>query len=114
MDGAQCSATFRCMVAGASLADLRGGASAGAGDGRAPTSLVIGLGGGALPMALCRMFPGMKVLAVEIDPEVAVVAQEHFGLKESDSLKVQLAARPRIGVCCRVRSDSGSSSAFGE
>lgn len=87
-----CFPAFRCMVAGAALADLREGGSAKGDDtieGRAPTSLVLGLGGGALPMALRRMYPGMKILAVEIDPDVTEVAKEHFGLNESDSLKVR-------------------------
>lgn len=85
---------LRCMVAGAALADLRAinaqkGGGGGGGGGRAPTALVIGLGGGALPMALRRMYPGVKVVAVELDPEIAGVAKKHFGLRESDGLKVR-------------------------
>lgn len=89
------------MVAGAALADLRGGGGGGSGgrqqqhqkggrdNARAPTALVVGLGGGALPMALRRMYPGVKVATVELDPEIAGVAKEHFGLKETpDGLKV--------------------------
>lgn len=93
------------MVAGAALADFRvpgvggGGSSSGTvqqqmnGQGqdssRAPTALVIGLGGGALPMALRRMYPRVKVATVELDPEMAGVAKEYFGLKETgDGLKV--------------------------
>ncbi|CAN0547202.1 unnamed protein product, partial [Ectocarpus sp. 8 AP-2014] len=54
-----------------------------------PTALVIGLGGGALPMALRRMYPTVKVATVELDPEMAGVAKDHFGLRESpDGLKV--------------------------
>lgn len=77
------------MVAGAALADLRmkTGQESG-GDVRAPTALVIGLGGGALPMVLRRMYPNLKVAAVELDPEMAGIAKEHFGLKESQHLKV--------------------------
>ncbi len=93
------------MVAGAALADFRvagvgGGGSSGGGtvqqqqkngqgSSRAPTALVIGLGGGALPMALRRMYPRVKVATVELDPEMAGVAKEYFGLKETDDgLKV--------------------------
>ncbi|CAM9411231.1 unnamed protein product [Ectocarpus sp. 12 AP-2014] len=92
----------RCMIAGAALADFRittgtsggGGGSGGQQKGnragaRAPTALVIGLGGGALPMALRRMYPTVKVATVELDPEMAGVAKDHFGLRESpDGLKV--------------------------
>ena len=85
------------MIAGAALADLRsasvqkaggGGGFGGSGGGRAPTALVIGLGGGALPMVLCRMYPGVKVVAVELDPEIVRVAKQYFGLRESNDLKV--------------------------
>ncbi|CAM9523140.1 unnamed protein product [Ectocarpus sp. 13 AM-2016] len=93
----------RCMIAGAALADFRittctsGGGGGGSGGqqkdnragARAPTALVIGLGGGALPMALRRMYPTVKVATVELDPEMAGVAKDHFGLRESpDGLKV--------------------------
>lgn len=86
------SSVFRCMVAGVALADLRpthNNSSAG-GVGRAPTALVVGLGGGALPMALRRMYPSLRVLTVELDPEMATIAQEHFGLVQSDHLKVMM------------------------
>lgn len=99
---------LRCMVAGAAFADLRGGGGSGTSrqqqqqqkggrdNARAPTALVIGLGGGALPMALRRMYPGVKVATVELDPEIAGVAKEHFGLKETpDGLKVCCAV-----LCC--------------
>lgn len=85
------------MVAGAALADFRAGGGGGGGGGgtrtndgcgRAPTALVIGLGGGALPNALRRIYSGVRVLAVELDSEVVDVAKEHFGLNESASLKV--------------------------
>lgn len=89
------------MVAGAALADFRiaGSGSAAQKQGsqndstRAPTALVIGLGGGALPMALRRMYPRVRVATVELDPEMAGIAKEHFGLKESsDGLKVWFVA----------------------
>lgn len=75
------------MVAGMTLADLRPTS-----DGRAPTALVIGLGGGALPMTLRRTYPGVRVLAIELDPGIVDVAKNHFGLEESDKLKVLLFA----------------------
>lgn len=81
------------------MADFRVGSSNSSrngGYGRGPTALVIGLGGGALPMALRRMYPAVKVLTVELDPEMAGVAKEHFGLRESDGLKVL--CRSAVGV----------------
>ncbi|CAB1115968.1 unnamed protein product [Ectocarpus sp. CCAP 1310/34] len=99
-----CFEYHRCMIAGAAFADFRittgtsGGGGGSGSDGqqkgnragaRAPTALVIGLGGGALPMALRRMYPTVKVATVELDPEMAGVAKDYFGLRESpDGLKV--------------------------
>ncbi|CAM9263609.1 unnamed protein product [Scytosiphon promiscuus] len=95
----------RCMVAGAALADFRVASSSSgqrqdsrADTTRASTALVIGLGGGALPMALRSMYPRLRVATVELDPEMAGIAKEHFGLRESsDGLKVWLMA---CGVSC--------------
>ena len=44
---------------------------------QAKTALVLGLGAGLLPMALERA--GMTVDSVEIDPEIARTARDHFG-----------------------------------
>lgn len=41
-----------------------------------------------MPMALRRIYPGVRVLAVELDPGIVDVAKNHFGLEESDKLKV--------------------------
>ncbi|WP_119156063.1 spermidine synthase [Caldimonas tepidiphila] len=41
--------------------------------------LVIGLGGGALPAALQRLFPALEMDIVEIDPAVVRVARKFFG-----------------------------------
>jgi spermidine synthase len=40
--------------------------------------LIIGLGGGTLPRALQKLFPGSKIDAVEIDPAVVRVAGKYF------------------------------------
>lgn len=52
--------------------------------------LVIGLGGGALPLFLRARFPQIEVDAVEIDPAVVVVAQEYFGVKLDEKLRVHV------------------------
>lgn len=46
--------------------------------------LVIGLGGGTLPMALSELLPNAAITSVEIDPAVIRLAKEYFAYKESD------------------------------
>jgi spermidine synthase len=50
--------------------------------------LVIGLGGGTLPMTLQKLLPDAQIDAVEIDPAVVRVAQRYFGFREGDRLHV--------------------------
>lgn len=52
------------------------------------TILVIGLGGGTIPIALNELFPAAIIDTVEIDPAVVEVAKEYFGLKPSPQLIV--------------------------
>lgn len=51
-------------------------------------ALVIGLGGGTLPLALDELFPGLEQDVVEIDPAVSRVAREWFGFRPSDRVRV--------------------------
>lgn len=44
--------------------------------------LVVGLGGGVMPMALRRLFPQAQIDAVELDPAVVRVAKDWFGYRE--------------------------------
>ena len=44
--------------------------------------LVVGLGGGTLPMFLRKYFPNAAIDAVDIDPEVVEVAKKFFGFRE--------------------------------
>ncbi len=46
--------------------------------------LVLGLGGGTLPMALSEMLPEATITSVEIDPAVIEIARQYFDYKESD------------------------------
>lgn len=41
--------------------------------------LIIGLGGGTLPMALHKLLPAVTIDSVELDPAVVKVAQRYFG-----------------------------------
>lgn len=44
--------------------------------------LVIGLGGGTLPMFLRKYYPSATIDAVDIDPDVVYVARRFFGFRE--------------------------------
>jgi spermidine synthase len=50
--------------------------------------LVIGLGGGTLPMVLRDLFPTLVIDVVEIDPAVTRVAEKFFGFKRDTNLSV--------------------------
>jgi spermidine synthase len=46
--------------------------------------LVIGVGGGSIPMALAKWLPEARIEAVDIDPAVISVAERYFGLRPDD------------------------------
>lgn len=50
--------------------------------------LVLGLGGGTLPMALDEVLPEARIDVVEIDPAVVRVAREYFAFAPSDRVNV--------------------------
>ena len=52
--------------------------------------LVVGLGGGTLPVALRELYPEAVIDVVEIDPAVKTVAETCFDFTESERLKVIL------------------------
>lgn len=49
--------------------------------------LIIGLGGGSLPMALAKIVPQAEVISVEIDPAVRKQAKQYFFYQETDKIK---------------------------
>lgn len=53
--------------------------------------LVVGLGGGSLPLFVHDHFPKARVEAVEIDPCMLEVAARWFGFSQSDRMKVHIA-----------------------
>lgn len=63
---------------------MRGSTSAASNSSQAVTGLVIGLGGGAMPMCLQRYLPEMKLFICDIDSELEGVARTHFGFRSSD------------------------------
>ncbi|NKB34012.1 MAG: spermidine synthase [Pseudomonadales bacterium] len=50
--------------------------------------LVIGLGGGSIPMTFADMFPNAKIDVVEIDEAVVRVAEEYFYYSDTDNMTV--------------------------
>jgi spermidine synthase len=50
--------------------------------------LVVGLGGGTLPMAFHDLFPEATIHSVEIDEAVVSVAEEYFGFREDERNQV--------------------------
>ncbi|XP_059731445.1 eEF1A lysine and N-terminal methyltransferase isoform X3 [Bos indicus] len=53
--------------------------------------LVVGLGGGSLPLFIHDHFPKSCIHAVEIDPSMLEVATQWFGFSQSDRMKVHIA-----------------------
>jgi spermidine synthase len=51
-------------------------------------ALVVGLGGGALPLLLHRCLPRMVVDVVELNPVVVDVARRFFGVREDERLHI--------------------------
>lgn len=50
--------------------------------------LIVGLGGGSIPIALRELLPNAKIDTVEIDPAVTRVARKYFGFKDDAKMKV--------------------------
>ncbi|HEY5645231.1 MAG TPA: fused MFS/spermidine synthase [Pseudomonadales bacterium] len=52
--------------------------------------LVVGLGGGTLPVALRELYPEANIDVIEIDPAVKTVAETYFGFAEDATMRVIL------------------------
>jgi len=52
------------------------------------TVLVLGLGAGTAAKILAEKWPGIKIVGVEIDPEVIKMGKKYFGLGEISNLKI--------------------------
>lgn len=52
--------------------------------------LVVGLGGGTLPMFLHKYYPEAAIDAVDIDPDVVRVAKDFFGFREDPHMKAHV------------------------
>ncbi len=53
--------------------------------------LVVGLGGGTLPMFLRNYYPNATIDAVDIDPDVVDVAKKFFGFREDEQMSAHVA-----------------------
>ena len=52
--------------------------------------MVVGIGGGTMPMFLRRYYPNAVIDAVDIDPDVVHVAKEFFGFREDERMKAHV------------------------
>ncbi|MDB5864553.1 MAG: hypothetical protein JWO70_2359 [Betaproteobacteria bacterium] len=52
--------------------------------------MIVGLGGGTMPMFLRHYYPKAAIDVVDIDPDVVHVAKEYFGFREDASLKAHV------------------------
>ncbi len=52
--------------------------------------LVVGLGGGTLPMFLRKYYPQAVIDAVDIDPDVVAVAKQFFSFREDDRMRAHV------------------------
>jgi spermidine synthase len=63
--------------------------------------LIVGLGGGSIPMILRKHYPDMTIDVVDIDPEVVRLAKQYFGFREDDKLKAHVADGRRFIEECK-------------
>jgi len=75
--------------------------------------LVIGLGGGTLPQFLHFYYPETAIDAVDIDPVVIHVAENYFGFREDELMKIHRADGKRFIDNCRNPYDIIFLDAFG-
>ena len=52
--------------------------------------MIVGVGGGTMPVFLRHYYPKAEIDAVDIDPDVVHVAKKYFGLREDERLKVHV------------------------
>src|SRR5215213_8854934 len=52
--------------------------------------LVVGIGGGTMPMFLRKYYPKATIDAVDIDSDVVQVAKDYFGFREDERLKAHV------------------------
>lgn len=65
--------------------------------------LIVGLGGGTLPMALRELVPAAVIDTVEIDPAVVRVATDYFGYRTDDQNRVVTEDARVFGKRAKIR-----------
>lgn len=75
--------------------------------------LVVGLGGGTIPMLLHKHYPKTTIDVVDIDPDVIDVAKRFFGFKEDATLRAHADDGRRFIEKCRDPYDIIFLDAFG-
>ncbi len=76
--------------------------------------LIVGLGGGAMPMFLHRALPKARIDVAELDPVVLKVAREYFSFQEDDLLRVHIGDGRQFIERTRNRYDLVFLDAYGE
>lgn len=75
--------------------------------------LVVGLGGGTLPMFVHAHYPKATIDAVEIDPQVVHVARKFFGFQDDDRMRAHVGDGRAFIEKCRQPYDVIFLDAFG-
>jgi len=75
--------------------------------------LIIGLGGGTIPLFLHKHYPETAIDVVDIDPDVVHVAKEFFGFREDRTLRALVADGRKFIEQCRDFYDLVFLDAFG-
>jgi spermidine synthase len=52
--------------------------------------MIVGLGGGTMPMFLRHYYPTATIDVVDIDPDVVHVAKEYFGFREDENMRAHV------------------------
>ena len=73
--------------------------------------LVVGLGGGALPMVLQRYLPGLALSVCDIDAELEAVAREHFGFRCGERCRVVISEGMQLLTELRLRLEGATATA---
>lgn len=68
---------------------------------KAERVLIVGLGGGSLPMFFRHYYPALEIDVVELDPAVADVARKYFEFREDARLRVHIQDGRRFIEECR-------------
>lgn len=76
--------------------------------------LVVGLGGGAMPMYLREVLPAATIDVAELDPAVARVARDWFGFREDDALRLTVGDGRQFIENVEVAYDAIFLDAYGE